>query len=130
MKSYFIMTWIASKERIEEHDRLFKRWVRYMEDEKGLKAKYFRQPQGPEGSRGLIIEFEEFKDYKDYLEKFYQDEENRKLRDEWLEHIELHTCRTTFWRKQIAEDIEEIARDDESELWNSKENLEEHELRP
>jgi len=29
-------------------------------------------------------------------------------RDEWLGHIELNTCRTTFWRKEIPEDLEEI----------------------
>jgi len=102
------MIWIVSEGRIEEHDGVFKRWVRYMEDEKGLKTKCFRPPHGSEGSRVLILEFDEFEDYRNHLENYYKDEENRRFRDEWLGYIELQTCRTTFWRKQIPEDIEEI----------------------
>ena len=108
MKIYFIMNWIVSKGMFEEHDNLFKIWVRYMEDEMGLKTKYIRPPQGPEGSRVLILEFDEFEDYEDYLDKFYQDEENQVFRDEWLGYIEINTCRTTFWKKSIPQDLEEI----------------------
>ena len=112
MGVFYVQTWMVSKGKIEEHEKLMVKRLRYVIPKylKGRErpvAMYFAQRHGPIGGRILILNFDTVADHQKFVDTMSNDGEFNKLVDEWLAYVDPDTWRGTYWDELMREEIQE-----------------------
>ena len=100
MGMWYVQTWMVLPGKGEEHEELMERWkLRKL----GKTVRYFDKWFGPIGGRVFILEFDSLADLEQFFETLYKDEENIKLREEWLTYIDPSSWQGIVWEERKVE---------------------------
>jgi len=102
----YLQTWVISKGKTKEHEDNMKKSIQLWKDKwtvHGAKGKprYFELTYGPGlYSRVFMLEFDTLADSEKFFKALKQDEEAKRLNDEWADnYVEPATWKGVFWEE-------------------------------